>query len=1336
MLGVHFSNRYKSDKLTQLEALGMLARAPRKGEAVVDTERDLLFGVVAFQSGAVDGDQLAETCASWINQPTVPLAELLVNRARMTAEQRSEVEKAVAHELATHGDDARATLAATMDGRTLEAMGDAAAATHALDFRLEPPVEKRPAERDIQLLGTLSPGEHESRDRYTLTHLHAKGGMGRVWLARDGALGREIALKDLRPEQTDNSILCSRFLYEAKITAQLEHPGIVPVYEVGQGEVPYYTMRFVKGRTLGEAIRAYHKKRVACEAGSIDLVALLTAFVGVCHAVAYAHSRGVIHRDLKGQNVVLGDFGEVIVLDWGLAKRIGPDHAGEAEPGVEDPAPARDREAAPDLTMGVELGKGALLPDATDDGRFRVTESGTAVGSRSENGSADTTDHGPSPYASPSSSTGRKGATRESGAGPDGTMQGQLLGTPAYMAPEQARGQHDRVDERTDIYGLGAILYEVLTGSPPFTAPQSTEIIRKVVHENPAPPHERVPGVAPALEAICLKALSKDPAGRYRTATELAHEVQRFVADEPVNAYPEPWTTKLLRWARRHRVAVSTAAGLLCTATIALGVSAVLIARERNEAEAQGLQAREAVNLLTQVADISFDEQLDPLQKKFLEKALAYYDNFTSRAADDASVKLEHGRAYQQMGDIQRKLGRLGDSEKSYRRSLEFLEPLAVAAGAGHDVKRSLARTRALLGDLLVRRGADAGQSDLLYDQALAVQQALADPQKNPAATTEDHLRLGQTKKSQADLLRLNGRFAQAKPVFDQAIAELERAHAADAEQAEIRSELALAVDARGWVNREVGDVTAAEADFRRAFELLERLVAEFPTVPRHREVLAKVCNSLGLLEKDTGRVDLAETHLRRQVPLARRLAEDFPQRPEYRIVLGRALSNLGIALFESGRSAESEPILRESIECNTPIMEKSPEDVQVKFYLAASHHNLGEALMRQGNAEAAVAEFKKAQAINEAMTKASPDKPRYRSFLASDLDSLALALNALSQPKVDEAFAAANAIFERLIADHPENVDYRIRQAMCLRNQGGVLTLAGRTQEAEPIYRKGLAVLDAIKPNVVTADCQRWQAKILFNLGALQIAGAEDALKRSIAISRQLLAGKPGAVDDRHNLAIAQNNLGMVLLDQKRLADAGPCFAQSLENFEKLATDAPKAVEIQSNFGTVLADQGKWLDQCGKPAEAKTALTAAVERQRLAMRLGRNPASCRLALASHLAALADVNRKLGAYDEALRLALEVPKTVPLSGRAAACYEAARVLARLVTQVGSDPKVAVADRDRMTRNYLSRTVVLLREAMDAGTEVAEQIKSDPDIKALESRPQFQTFMSSLVEAGK
>src|SRR5271154_6996046 len=158
-----------------------------------------------------------------------------------------------------------------MDGRLLEAIRGARGENGLLEAKLNLPSQEPGGH---VMLEKLSPGDLETRERYTLTHLHAKGGMGRVWLARDTALGRQIALKELRPDQSDNSIVWSRFLYEAKITAQLEHPGIVPVYEVGEGEVPYYTMRFVRGGPLGEAPRVYHKKRAAGEGDTLGLVEL------------------------------------------------------------------------------------------------------------------------------------------------------------------------------------------------------------------------------------------------------------------------------------------------------------------------------------------------------------------------------------------------------------------------------------------------------------------------------------------------------------------------------------------------------------------------------------------------------------------------------------------------------------------------------------------------------------------------------------------------------------------------------------------------------------------------------------------------------------------------------------------------------------------------------------------------------------------------------------------------------------------------------------------------------------------------------------------------------
>jgi eukaryotic-like serine/threonine-protein kinase len=1297
----------------------------------MNTDLDLLFGVVAFQNGAVDADRLAETCNDWATEQTLPLADLLVNRGLLTAEQRTEVDKAVAHELENHGGDPHATLVATIDGRSREAIRGTTKSNQALEAKLGLP---QPDQSGHVVVGQLSPGEHESRERYTLTHLHAKGGMGRVWLARDTALGRQIALKELRPDQTDNSIVFSRFLYEAKITAQLEHPGIVPVYELGEGEAPYYTMRFVKGRTLSEAIRAYHKKRTAGGADSVGMIELLTAFVGVCHAVAYAHSRGIIHRDLKGQNIVMGDFGEVMVLDWGLAKRVGPD---QQPTGSENQAAAVSDLAKiiadPNQpTLGTGAAQPSQDPDCTlpdpADLRSSAAPNPPPTPSASVNGAQQSSPNGNGSAAHRSGTGTSRRPNPESGAGPDGTMQGQLLGTPAYMAPEQAQGRHDLVDQRTDVYGLGAILYEILTGRPPFIAPKTSDIIRKVCNEAPTPPRQIVAETSPGLEAVCLKALQKPAAERYTSASELAQEVQRWLADEPVRAFDEPWLTRALRWARRHKTLVTAAAALLVTATIALAISTMLVAGERNEAEAQGKQARRAVNLLTKGAEIGFDDHLDPFQQKFLAGALEYYEEFTSRVASDPAVKLEHGRAYQHMGDIERKLGKFTESEQAYQKAIQILEPLATSDRFGPDAKRSLARTLALLGDLLVRQGRDKGKAEPLYRQAVEIQEPLVSA-PNPLA--EDRLHLGQTLRSQGDLVRLDGKFTQAKPVYDQAIKVLDDARAVDAKHVEIRNELALATEARGSINRDLGDIKQAGQDYRRAMELLEALVTELPTVARYRESLAKACNSLGLLEENSGSLVEAERYYRRELPLVERLTQDFPDRPEHGRELARTLSNLGNVLARN-RDDGAEVILRRAVEINAPLSTKHPEDLQIRFDLAKDYQCLGDLEREQGNSDAAAKSIGQSRSISEALVKAFPDRPRYSELLAMNLAGLGLVMHELGQPQAEETFQASAAIYEKLVLAHPDNVEYQIGQARCLRDQGVVVEAKGQPELAESIYRKALSRFEAQNSKAQTNEALRMQAGLLNNLAGLHRPGAEKAFRDSIAVSTRLTKQQAPANTDIHNLAIAQLNLGQLLIDEKKLPEAGPIIAQAVANFEKLVANAPKAIDFQSHSGIVLSLQGNWLDQTGKTTDGKLALESAVEHQRVAVKLSKNSPTCRELLGSHLAELADVNLKLGAYEQAGNVAIEIPKAVSSTGRADGCFTAARILARLVIRVTSDAKLTQAERSRLTHSYLGRTAVLLREAIDTEPKLAEQIKTDGDIKALEAQPEFKTIMNTLV----
>jgi tetratricopeptide (TPR) repeat protein/tRNA A-37 threonylcarbamoyl transferase component Bud32 len=488
----------------------------------MDTDRNLLFGVLALQADLIDNDGFAEACAAWATRKETPLADLLVQRGWLTPTDRIDVEKILERKLKKHRGDARAGLAEVAGDDIKQSLADVADpdVRRSLAGLTTPPA---PGHVLLSTTGYVP----ESRDRYTLSRLHATGGIGRVWLARDASLGRDVALKELRPEQAGQPVVWARFLKEAQVTGQLEHPGIVPIYELGQrqdDQAPFYTMRFVRGRTLAEATAAYHQRWARGEAGPLELRELLTAFVGVCNAVAYAHSRGVLHRDLKPQNVVLGDYGEVMVLDWGLAKLMN----------------RPDEETAP-----LEL---------PGDGQA------------------------------------------------DATQQGQVLGTPAYMAPEQADGRLDLLGPASDVYGLGAILYEIITGQPPFHGTDTPAVLRQVVHEAPARPRSLAKGTPPVLEAVCLRALAKAPNERYGTAKELAGDVQRWLADEPVSVYRDPVTVRLSRWARKHRTAVAIGAAFLQTAVVVLAVTVILIARSRAQVEHERAQVErqrrraEAVN--------------------------------------------------------------------------------------------------------------------------------------------------------------------------------------------------------------------------------------------------------------------------------------------------------------------------------------------------------------------------------------------------------------------------------------------------------------------------------------------------------------------------------------------------------------------------------------------------------------------------------------------------------------------------------------------------------------------------------------------------------------------
>ena len=354
-------------------------------------------------------------------------------------------------------------------------------------------------------------------EHYIIGDEIARGGMGRVLAAHDRRLGRDVAIKELLPHSAHN---LQRFEREAQITARLQHPAIIHVYEAGRWAdgKPFYAMNRVAGRSLDKVI--------AATTALADRLALLPRVITAVDALAYAHAHHVIHRDLKPSNVLVGDYGETVVIDWGLAKQYAAD--GSASDDAADPLPAP----------------------------------------------------------------------------PGYTAFGSVVGTPGYMPPEQARGEP--LDPRADVYSLGALLYEVMAGAPPYARGSSRDVVERVLAGPPPPIRTREPDVPLDLAAIIDKAMAREPGDRYADAEQLVADLKRFETGQLVAARHYSTGQHIMRFVRRHALVV----GFACVLAVLGAVSVVRITASRNDAEAARAVAtarNDALVLLQARAELTRD---------------------------------------------------------------------------------------------------------------------------------------------------------------------------------------------------------------------------------------------------------------------------------------------------------------------------------------------------------------------------------------------------------------------------------------------------------------------------------------------------------------------------------------------------------------------------------------------------------------------------------------------------------------------------------------------------------------------------------------------------------
>jgi serine/threonine protein kinase/tetratricopeptide (TPR) repeat protein len=996
------------------------------------TTGNLLFAVLALEANLLDRDRFVTACRLWVRQPRVPLVELLQREGWLTSSDKANLEERLA------GGVEAALGPTTVAGRPAAPSTVAPVAGDP-----QPPAET--IDRSMRMSSGRSAATIQvpGGERFTLLRPHARGGLGQVSVARDERLKREVALKEIRPDRLDSPRARERFLNEAEITGQLEHPGIVPVYALAEDSAgcPYYAMRFVQGKTLADAIAAFHDPSREADQRARSLLSrdLLRRFVDVCQTVAYAHSKGVIHRDLKPANIMLGDYGETLVLDWGLAKRL----------------PAFDSQSV--LTADAETG---LAPLA-----------GATPGCENE-------------------------ALTEAG---------QVLGTPAYMAPEQADGQS--VGPAADIYALGAVLYAILTGRPPYMG-SGANILAQIRRVPVAPPERVKPGTPLPLAAVCRKALQRAPAERYPHVADLAREVERYLADEPVQAHAEPLLARLGRLGRHHAALVAGTTALLLTAVCALAVSTYLISQQqrqtarqkenaeqqRDRADANFQLARDAVNrTVTYVAEAPGLKLADfhDLRKSLLQSAVPFHEAFVKQKSDDPNLEVERGDAYTRLALLHKEIGDQTAAQADNEAARDIFARLVETDPAVPLYQQRLAANLHGLGFQLEAMGrrTEAEQSFL---QAVRLQQALVLSFPEARVYGRD---LAIMRTSLGNVFLGKNQLEEAKREYDAAVGLLKPPDDGVSEDLEFTAEyLAATHISLGYLLSRMARPAEAQKEYGAALKLQERLVAKSPKNPTYRTGMAATHNNLGTLLIRMQQGVKAEAEYRAALKVQEVVAEDFPKVVEYRTNLAGSYNNLALLYKDRGDYARAESEFKEAIKLLTVLRKDSPQVVGYRRILGTCHADLAKVLFSELKHAEAATEFNAAIGLQKALAAEFTQDPEHRRQLSSSHEHFGWMLMQLNQNAQALAqYRAAIELREGLSAEGPNLPDQRVELAGCYCNYGCLLKDGGKATEALDWFARAIETVH----KALVQDPKSAKARQFLHNGHVSRAQALDQLGR-----------------------------------------------------------------------------------------------------------------------------------------------------------------------------------------------------------------------------------------------
>ena len=743
----------------------------------------------------------------------------------------------------------------------------------------------------------LPPLPEVSAAHYKMGAEIARGGMGKIVAAEDLRLGRPVALKQLIDPSPDQ---VSRFQREALITAHLQHPGIVPVYEAGRwpspraergttidgrGEAePFFAMKLVSGRPLDKVI---------AEARTLEQrLAMLPRIAAATDAIAYAHSQRVIHRDLKPGNILIGEFGETVVIDWGLAKDLDATDAPESR----NRAP-RVRTKTPTVTQSATL-----------------------------------------------------------------TVAGSVMGTPAYMAPEQARGEP--LDERADVFALGAMLYHTLAGVPPYNARTATDVIASAALGKVVPLVEREKRVPADLVAIVERAMAPLPIDRYQNAGELAEELRRFMTGQLVEAHRYSAAQRVARFVKKHRAAVAISAIALAGFAVggSMAVRRIIEARDRAESsESVAVKRKHSAEALVEYMLHDVKSNLSSIGRLDLLEGLGtevrhYYDSIASEGFDAADL-VRMANAVDLLGVAEQKSGK---PELALKTWTDVRAKLAALVGADRTpatfaARRMLAKLDDEIGTIHQARG-KLDKATEVYTQAknellvLATESALDREVLLNAATVHDHL---------GDVLRTEGKIDQAFEEYSTSRADREKANAlGNGSPREERMAVSTSHMKLGSVYQARGDTQLALEEYRASLKLRESILAGDADNVETQESVLEIQTVLADLQRLVGDDKSAIATYRAAIPVIDALMRRDSTNTGWKRRRGMLCGDLGFALLDSGSFAEGLTELDAAIGIEKELADRDPTNTQYQTELSRTYTRAGDGHVYLGDVDAGIAQY------------------------------------------------------------------------------------------------------------------------------------------------------------------------------------------------------------------------------------------------------------------------------------------------------------------------------------------------------------------------------------------